>query len=433
MTKSDTAAIKEIRSAELRAERLSAALRALIFLVLLAVFGSTTVDHDHTVYSALSLSLYGLVTVGALVLAWRRLFHPALAYGLVTVDVILVATHLILLVRVLAAPHAMAYAVPAAGLIYLVLVHAALRFRPGLVLYAAALFVLVLEGSRLIVPDVVPVELAHGDPSHRPFLYQHALPLAIIALTAIALWAVGTETRRMLARAIQQARRAANLSYFFSPALAERLAAAPPTGTTGDRRPVAILFVDMRGFSLLGRTLPPDALAELLTEFREVVTPVVFELGGAVDKFIGDGALIVFGSMEQRPDDAARAIQCGHRILDAVSSWSEHRQRAGQPAVRVGIGGHYGEVFVGVLGRNGQLEFTVIGDAVNMAERIERVTRETGCDFLVSEPLLHAAGEDGGSKGWNPVDIGSLPGHGGRVQLFASSVPNPEAAERLAS
>src|SRR3546814_7552280 len=62
----------------------------------------------------------------------------------------------------------------------------------------------------------------------------------------------------------------------------------------------------MRGFSLLGRTLPPDALAELLTEFREVVTPVVFELGGAVDKFIGDGALIVFGSMEQRPDDAAR-------------------------------------------------------------------------------------------------------------------------------
>src|SRR3546814_12758951 len=103
----------------------------------------------------------------------------------------------------------------------------------------------------------------------------------------------------MLARAIQQARRAANLSYFFSPALAERLAAAPPTGTTGDRRPVAILFVDMRGFSLLGRTLPPDALAELLTEFREVVTPVVFELGGAVDKFIGDGALIVFGSMEQ--------------------------------------------------------------------------------------------------------------------------------------
>src|SRR3546814_15600409 len=92
MTKSDTAAIKEIRSAELRAERLSAALRALIFLVLLAVFGSTPVDHDHTLYSALSLSLYGLVTVGALVIAWRRLFHPALSDGLVTVGVILVAT-----------------------------------------------------------------------------------------------------------------------------------------------------------------------------------------------------------------------------------------------------------------------------------------------------------------------------------------------------
>src|SRR3546814_12931447 len=95
----------------------------------------------------------------------------------------------------------MAYGVPAVGLFYLFLGHAALRFRPGLVLYAAALFVLVLEGSRLIVPDVVPVELAHGDPSHRPFLYQHALRLAIIALTAIALRAVGTEPRRILARA----------------------------------------------------------------------------------------------------------------------------------------------------------------------------------------------------------------------------------------
>src|SRR3546814_11670272 len=96
--------------------------------------------------------------------------------------------------------------------------------------------------------------------------------------------------------------------------------------------------------------------------------------------------------MEQRPDDAARDIQCVKRILDAVSSWSEHRQRAGQPAVRVGIGGHYGEVFVGVLGRNGQLEFTVIGEAVNMAERIERVTRAPGCAFLVSEPVLPEIG-----------------------------------------
>src|SRR3546814_10437456 len=73
-----------------------------------------------------------------------------------------------------------------------------------------------------------------------------------------------------------------------------------------------------------------------------------------------------------------------------ISDWSSDVCSSDLPAVRVGIGGHYGEVFVGVLGRNGQLEFTVIGDAVNMAERIERVTRETGCDFLVSEPLLRS-------------------------------------------
>jgi adenylate cyclase len=431
MPKADDAALKELRSAESRAERLSAALRAVIFLVLLTVFASIEVGHSHEIFATLSLSLYGGVTVASLVLAWHRLFHPALAYGLVTVDVVLVAVHLVLLVRVLALPHAVAYAVPATGLIYLVLAHAALRFRPALVLYAAALFIAVLEGSRLVLPGGEAAGFEAADAAHQPFLYQHALPLAVIALTALALWMAGTQTRRMLARAIQQARRAANLSRFFSPALAERLAATEPAGATGDRRPVAILFVDMRGFSLLGRTLEPDSLAALLTEFRDVVTPPVFELEGAVDKFIGDGALILFGSLEQRADDAVRALQCGLRILEAVSAWSEHRERAGQAPVRVGVGGHFGEVFVGVLGRGSHLEFTVIGDVVNAAERIERITREVDCAFVVSEQLLRAAGEHHWSERWRALDIDSLPGHGGGVKLFAARIPAAKEAAPL--
>jgi len=421
-------ASRELRSAELRSERLSAAIRAVVFLVLLAVFARIGHDHHPNTYAALSLSIYGVVTAAALILAWRQIFHPAIAYALVTLDVVLVAIHLTLLIQLLALPHAMAYAVPAYGLVFLVLAHASLRFRPWLVVYAAVLFVAVLEGSRLLLPESgKPVALGIADPAHQPYLYQHVLPLSVIGLTALALWAAGAETRRMLTRAIEQAGRAANLSRFFSPPVAERLAGMNFAGARGDRRSVAILFVDMRGFSLLGQTLAPNALAALLTEFREVVAQPVFELGGAIDKFIGDGALIVFGSPEQRPDDGARALRCGRLILDAVSTWSEGRRAAGQPAVRVGVGGHYGEVFAGVLGSGAQLEFTVIGDAVNIAERIERLTREQDCDFVISEALLLAAAERP-EGAWRPLAIDTLPGHGGQVKLLAACSPAEGAA-----
>ena len=423
-------ASRELRSAELRSERLSAGIRAVVFLVLLAVFARIGHDHHPNTYAALSLSIYGVVTAAALILAWRRMFYPAIAYVLVTLDVVLVAVHLTLLVQLLALPHAMAYAVPAFGLVFLVLAHAALRFRPSLVVYAAMLFVAVLEGSRLLLPESgQPATSGIADPAHQPYLYQHVLPLSVIGLTALALWAAGTETRRMLTRAIEQASRAANLSRFFSPQVAERLSSMGFAGARGDRRSVAILFVDMRGFSLLGQTLAPDGLAALLTEFREVVAQPVFELGGAIDKFIGDGALIVFGSPEQRPNDAAQALDCAEAILKAVGAWSERRRLAGEPPVRVGVGGHYGEVFAGVVGRGVQLEFTVIGDAVNAAERIERITRQVDCEVVVSETLLRAAGIETCGDDWQALALDSLPGHGARIPLF---VPRLRVDRRLA-
>jgi adenylate cyclase len=336
---------------------------------------------------------------------------------LVTLDVVIVTVQLTLLVRLFSLPHAAVYSIPAAGLIFFVLAHAALRFRPGLVVYAAALFIGLLEGSRFALPKLDFV--ASGADPHEAFLYGHVLPLSVIGLVALALWAGGAETRRTLDRAIEHARRAANLSRFFSPAVASRLSGTEAsTVGKGDRRQVAILFIDMQGFTMLGQVLTPDALASFLTEFRAVITKPVFDLGGAIDKFIGDGALVIFGSPEQQPDSAARAIQCGRVILEAVAAWSRRRENAREPGVRVGIGGHYGEVFAGIVGASKQLEFTVIGDAVNIAERIERLTRVHSSDMIVSADLLAAANQLHG-KGWRALPDQALAGHGGHITLFA--------------
>lgn len=421
MAKADNVATVELRSAELRAERLSATVRVLVLLTLVGVFSNVDVDHHHETHAALSLSAYGVATVAALIFAWRQIHHPLLSYLWVTVDVVLAATHLILLVQLLALPHAMAYTIPASGLLYFVLAHAALRFRAGLVLYAAALFVVMMEGSRLLLPLADdPSSTLAALASDEPFLSQHVLPLSVLVLTAFTLWALGRETRRMLTRAIDQASRVANLSRFFSPAVAERVTAMDRDGGHGERLAVAILFVDMRGFSRIAQRLSTEQLVDLLTEFRDVVAAPVFELGGTVDKFIGDGALIVFGSPDPQPDSAARAIECGRRILQAVADWSRRRTVQGLAPIRAGIGGHYGEVFAGVLGSGALFEFTVIGDVVNVAERIERVTRLKNVEFVVSEALLDAAGNEIDAEGWRLLETEELPDHGARMRLFSA-------------
>lgn len=401
----------------MRADRLSAAIRVIVFVSLVAVFATMDIGRQHQPATATSLAAYGVIAVIAVVLAWRRMFHPVLAYALVTADVIVLTVQLTVLVRHFALPHAAVYAIPASGLIYLVLAHAALRFRPALVVYAALLFIGLLEGSRLAFPNM-GFATSSTDP-HEAALYGHVLPLAVIALVALALWAGGAEMRRTLDRAIEHARRAASLSRFFSPAVANRLSGSEAsTVGKGDRRQVAILFIDMQGFTMLGQILTPDALATFLTELRAVIIKPVFDLGGAIDKFIGDGALVIFGSPEPQADAAARAIQCGRRILEAVAAWSKRREKAGEPGVRVGVGGHYGEVFAGIVGADALLEFTVIGDAVNIAERIERLTRDHPTDMIVSADLL-AAADSLDAGGWRELPDQALAGHGVHMTLYA--------------
>jgi adenylate cyclase len=170
------------------------------------------------------------------------------------------------------------------------------------------------------------------------------------------------------------------------------------------------MFIDIRGFTELARKMDPEALGRFLTEFRSVVTDVIFEHGGMVDKFIGDAVLAVFGALEPAPDDAERAILGGLNILDAVAAWSAASSGAGGRSVRIGIGAHYGEVFVGAVGDEKMLEFTVLGDTVNLAERLERTTRVIDGVFVISRDMLDAAGRAGGSYAWAPVSEQSLSG-----------------------
>lgn len=144
----------------------------------------------------------------------------------------------------------------------------------------------------------------------------------------------------------------------------------------------------------------------------------MFSHGGTVDKFIGDAIMAVFGSPIQRIDDAGRAVRCALEILDAAAQWSLERERSGHPPIAVGIGAHYGEVFAGALGGEQLLEYTVIGDTVNVAERLERLSREVGSAFVISASLLQAAGDASESAKWRCLPPQQLKGHRKPVEAF---------------
>jgi len=336
-----------------------------------------------------------------------------------------VIVQVVMLTRLMGMRPESAFGLPAAALIFVIMIHASMRYRPWLVVYAAALFILSTA--------VGPFSLAAGQPTGMMMAavpsmgyggmagmmnYQVA-PIGLVALAAFILFIKGQRTRALLLNSIQQATRTARLSHYFSPNLAARLAEADDSrALAGRRQMAAVLFVDIRGFTTLGETMTPDELTAFLTEYRNRLTQPVFALGGTVDKFIGDAIMAVFGTPLQREDDAGRAVRCALDILEIAKRWSLERQQSGQPPVAIGIGVHYGEVFAGTLGNEQLLEYTVIGDTVNVAERLEQLSREVHSPIVVSAALLQAAGDVGHGAKWRHLPPQELKGHRKPVEAF---------------
>ena len=179
-----------------------------------------------------------------------------------------------------------------------------------------------------------------------------------------------------------------------------------------------MLFVDMRGFTSLGEDMSPDQLGELLSEYRNRLTGPIFEHGGTVDKFIGDAIMAVFGTPISHADDARRAVLCALDMLDATSRWAAERTRLQLPPVAIGIGAHYGEVFAGALGNEQLLEFTVIGDTVNVAERLERLSRDVESSLVVSAALLGEVSDAEYIAEWQQLPPKELKGHRRPIEAY---------------
>jgi adenylate cyclase len=181
-------------------------------------------------------------------------------------------------------------------------------------------------------------------------------------------------------------------SRYVSPQVVEQLVKDPRAELKlgGNKQVVTILFSDIRGFTTLSEELSPEAVVELLNEYFQTWTDMIFKYDGTVDKFIGDAIMAIFGAPVAHPDDPLRAVQAALAMQAALMELNTKWAAEGKRMFKIGVGINTGEAIVGNMGSQQAMGYTVIGDAVNLASRLEGKTKDLGAEILISESTYQA-------------------------------------------
>ncbi len=361
----------------------------------------------------------GFLASGSLsiVLAVPQRWHHAFAYLFMALDVGLVLAIACLAVGERALPGNALPSAPIVWAVPLVLAVGALRYDVKVQLCAIALLALGLVGIAVGLEHPLVMEAAGSDASAWPQLFS--MPVNVMRFTLLLLAGAATalgivRSRRLLASAVKDAVGRASLSRFLPAEIAPRLAAGDLDLRRGRRQRAVIVFVDIRDSTGMAEGMDPERLSQFFTAFRTRILTCVRRHNGVVDKFIGDGALILFGVPDEGSDDAARALTFARDLAGIVEAWNAARELP--HPVRIGIGIHVGEVFCGIIGDEERLEFTVLGDAVNVASRLEQATKRYGEVVLASGAVVEGSRE---RQGWHEIGREPLAGRKEAIAIFA--------------
>jgi class 3 adenylate cyclase len=155
----------------------------------------------------------------------------------------------------------------------------------------------------------------------------------------------------------------------------------------GVERRVSILFTDIRGFTTIAENMEPSNLVQMLNDFFSRMSPIIEKESGVIDKYIGDSIMAIFGAPVEFPDDAMRAVRAGAAVLTELRAFNAGRARLGLQPINIGIGINCGKVVAGNIGSKSRLNYTIIGDEVNLASRLEGLTKYYEVEMIVSEEV----------------------------------------------
>ncbi len=201
----------------------------------------------------------------------------------------------------------------------------------------------------------------------------------VIVYTAVTLYRYIVEEREK--RKIRSA-----FSFYVTPSVVNEMLKNPDKlKLGGDKKELSVLFSDIRGFTSLAEEMEPETLVSLLNEYLTEMTDVVFEFEGLLDKYIGDAIMAVFGAPLEQSDHPLRACRTALKMLDRLAKVQQRWEAEGTPRLDIGIGINTGPMVVGNMGSDRRFDYTVMGDSVNLASRLEGINKEYGTQVVISE------------------------------------------------
>jgi len=247
--------------------------------------------------------------------------------------------------------------------------------------------------------------------------------LALLAAFLLAVGALGAAVARLrrrrllLERRVEQSARELDrlqraFARFVPAELVERIATEGQLAG-GERREVTVLFADLRDFTQLSERLDPAVVLDVLNGYFLAMSAAIRSHHGHVTRLMGDGIMSVFGALERNPWHVQDAVEAALEMRASLARYNESLRERGLPALSFGVGVHCGAVIAGLVGSEEMQEFTVLGDVVNVASRVEALTRRLGGDILVTREVRGVLGDRFQMTEMPPADIKgkSLPVH----------------------
>jgi adenylate cyclase len=186
----------------------------------------------------------------------------------------------------------------------------------------------------------------------------------------------------------------------------------------GENKKVTLLFSDIRGFTSLSESIPPEMLVSVLNEYLSPMTQIVMEERGTLDKYIGDAVMAIFGAPLDVPDHAIRACQAALSMLKKLGQINNEWRKRNFPSIAIGIGINTGEAIVGNMGANMRFDYTAIGDSVNLASRLEGLNKLYGTEIIISKSTLENLNSSEAPFLFRELDVVQVKGKEEPISIF---------------
>lgn len=262
--------------------------------------------------------------------------------------------------------------------------------------------------------------------------------VALMLIVTVMLSFAVVRSRRLLIGKVEATQAKRNLARHFPSEIVEHLANSPSAFDEPQQKRATILVVDILSFTEITEQASPQDIFSFVRTFHGLMNEVIFRHGGTVDKYLGDGVLAIFGAPVSGSRDAGNAIRCACKMIEAVENWNSSRNILENITVKIGIGVHEGIVMIGNIGNEQRLEFAIIGDTVNVANRLERLTRELGVEVVVSEAAILAAKNEDPKiedvlSAFSELETCKVRGRKGDIRIRCLGLPSSNDALRKTS